>query len=80
MDSRKYVYGMRIYLEDGHRPMADLAMGEGGRPNGEIVTIEYDRIDEREKYYINAYTFIWDERIPVKTMTFSEYVKGRDSR
>lgn len=78
MDGRRYVYGMRIYLKDGYKPMADLALGDGGRTNGEIVTIEYDRVDEREKYYINSYTFIWDERIPVKTMTFSEYANGRN--
>lgn len=78
MDERRYVYGMRIYLKNGHKPMADLALGIGGRTSGEIVTIEWDRPDEREKYVINSYTFVWDERIPVKTMSFSEYANGRN--
>lgn len=77
MDNRKFVYGLRIYLRDGYKPMADLALGEGGRTNGEIVTIEWDRLDEREKYVINAYTFVWDERDLVRAMKFSEYANGR---
>ena len=72
---KPYVYGMRIYLKDGYKPMADLALGDGGKPNGNIVTIEWDDNDEREKYTINSFTFIWDERKMVQNNTFEEYVK-----
>ena len=71
---KRYVYAVRIWLKDGYKPMADLAFGDGGRPTGEIVAIEWDVITEREKYVINAYTFIWDERETVKTRSFSEYI------
>lgn len=77
-DNRRYVYGIRIYLKDGYRPMADLAFGDGGRTNGEIVTIEWDRPDEREKYYIDSYTFIWDDRAPVQRWTFQEFANGHN--
>ena len=73
--NKRYVYAVRIWLKDGYKPMADLAFGDGGRPTGEIVTIEWDIITEREKYVINAYTFIWDERETVKTQSFSDYIK-----
>jgi len=77
-DNRRYVYGIRIYLKDGYKPMADLAFGDGGRTNGEITTIEWDRPDEREKYHIDCYTFIWDERAPVHKWTFQEYANGHN--
>lgn len=70
----RYVYAMRIFLQDGYRPMAELAFGDGGRPNGETITIPYDNVDERNKYVINSYTFVWDEREAVKTQTFEEYI------
>lgn len=71
---RPYVFAMRIYLKDGHKPMADLAILKEGQITG-VNTIEYDDIVAREAYYINAYTLIWDERV-MKDIdcTFSEYV------
>ena len=45
--NKPYVSAMRIYLKDGYKPMADLAILE----NGELVrleTIEYDDINKRE--------------------------------
>jgi hypothetical protein len=75
MDNKRYVYAVRLFLKDGHQPMAELAFGEGGRPNGETEIIEWDVPAERERYYINAYTFIWDEREVVKNYTFNEFIR-----
>lgn len=71
--SKRYVYGVRLWLKDGHQPMADLALGDGGRPSGEIVTIEWTDVNARENYLINGYTFIWDERLPAER-TFEEFL------
>ena len=70
-NNKPYVYGMRIYL-DGVTPMAELALGDGGRPTGETEIIKFNSIDEREKYVINSYTFIWDER--TNDMSFEKFI------
>lgn len=75
IEQRPAVYAVRIYLKDFHQPMADLALGEGGRPNGKIVTIHWDNINERNLYYFSAYTLIWDEREVVKNKTFEDFLK-----
>ena len=73
MENKRFVYAMRIWLKDGYKPMADLAFGDGGRTTGEIQRIPYDNITEREKYIINSYTIIWDER--TKSFgSFEDYV------
>ena len=72
---KPYVYAVRLYLEDGYKPMAELAFGEGGRPNGKTEIIEWTNITEREKYCINGYTFVWDERPPVSAISFADYIK-----
>lgn len=72
MENRLYVSAMRIYLEDEHQPMADLAIMKDGDIIG-IKTIRYDSIEEREAYYINAYTLIWDERISEIGQSFETY-------
>ena len=69
--NKLYVSAMRIYLKDEHKPMADLVLLENGK-FVRLETIEYDRVSEREKYYINAYTLIWDER--VMSRTFEDYL------
>ena len=71
----RYVYGIRIFLDECCTPMAELAFGDGGRPNGETKTIRWDIPDERDAYVINAYTFIWDERTKdiAYGTTFEEY-------
>lgn len=69
--NKPYVAAMRIYLEDGHKPMADLAILKNGELE-RLETIEYDNISARERYYINAYTLIWDER--VMAGTFEDYL------
>lgn len=76
-NNRPFAYAVRIYLKDGYEVMADIALGDGGRPNGVIETIEWDNINERSKYVINAYTFIWDERHIVKTYTFYDYATNQ---
>lgn len=77
MEERRYVYGIRIFLKDGYLHMAELAFGDGGRPNGETAVIRWDIPAEREKYYINAYTLIWDERPAAAIRTFNEYVNNK---
>lgn len=76
---KRYVYAVRIYIDHttGYKVMADLAFGDGGRPNGETTTIEWDVISEREKYVINAYTFIWDEREVPESKTFKEFINNK---
>lgn len=76
-NERRYVYAVRIYNVDGYKLMADLALGDGGRPNGEVVTILWDSITMREKYLINGYTFIFDERDIVKKLSFKDYIKQK---
>lgn len=72
---KRYVYGVRIFLENGHKPMAELALGDGGRPDGSTVIVPWDSPEEiDEKYVINAYTFIWDEREIVQHSAFDDYV------
>ena len=71
MVTKPYVSAMRIYLEDEHKPMADLIILKDGKLE-HLETIEYNDINKREKYYINAYTLIWDER--VMTGTFEDYL------
>lgn len=72
---KRYVYGVRIFLENGHKPMAELALGDGGRPDGSTVIVPWDSPEEiEEKYVINAYTFIWDERDIVQHSAFDDYV------
>lgn len=63
------VVAIRIYLENGHQPMAELAFAFGG-----TETIHWDDIAEREKYSagINAYTLIYDER---PKREFKDWVK-----
>ena len=76
MENKRFVYAVRIFEQDGYIPMAELAFGDGGIPTGETITIKWDNINERHKYIINAYTFIYDEREIVKEKSFYEYIKG----
>ena len=74
IDNRPYVYAVRIFLENGYQPMAELAFGDGGRPNGQTKVIRWDSITEREEYIINSYTLIWDEREIVRWNSFQNYI------
>lgn len=72
---KRYVYGVRIFLVNGYKPMAELMFGDGGKPNGETEIIEWDVTSERDRFIINAYTYIWDERPTVKDYTFKQYIR-----
>lgn len=74
----RYVYAVRIFDKYGDcgTPMAELAFGDGGRPTGETITIRWDSLSEREKYFFNSYTLIWDERYLPRNKSFKEYLKG----
>lgn len=74
MENKRYVYGIRIFNKDGYKPIAELAFGDGGKPTGETIIIPWDDIEEREKYVINAYTFVWDTRFVPTHKTFDEFV------
>ena len=74
MENKRFVYAIRIFDKD-YQPMAELAFGEGGRPTGETLFIHWDDISEREKYCINSYTLVWDERTQGKS--FDEYIVER---
>ncbi len=74
---KRYVYAVRIFLKDGYKHMAELALGDGGRPNGETVTIRWDILDERDNYIINAYTLMFDERFHDVYPTFDSYIHWR---
>ena len=71
---RRFVYAVKIYEENGYKPMAELAFGDGGRPTGETIIIHWDDINERNKYVINAYTFIWDTRFIPTHKTFEDFI------
>lgn len=62
------VTAIHIYLEDGYKPMAELAFAFGG-----TETIHWDDIKEREAYMegINAYTIMCDDRAK---FSFEKYV------
>lgn len=53
------VTAIHIYLEDGHKPMAELAFAFGG-----TEIIHWDSVAERDMYEcgINAYTIMYDDR------------------
>ena len=65
------VVAIHIWLKDGYQPMADLTFAFGGRK-----TIEWDNINEREKYQrgINAYTIIYDDRTK---LPFESHIRER---
>ena len=66
------VVAIHIWLKDGYQPMADLTFAFGG-----MKTIEWDNIDEREKYQrgINAYTIIYDDRTK---LPFEAHIRERN--
>ena len=74
-EGKPYIYAVRLFEGENCEQMAELALGDGGRPNGKTVTIKWTNITEREKYCINGYTFVWDERPAVKEQTFAEYTR-----
>ena len=73
-EGKPYIYAVRLFEGEYCKQMAELAFGDGGRPNGKTVTIEWTNITEREKYCINGYTHVWDERPCVRMQSFSDYV------
>lgn len=68
------VEAVRIFMDErGITPMAELAFAYGG-----TAIIRYDNVKERALYYegINAYTYIYDERIKRE---FSGWIKTKES-
>lgn len=76
--SVRYVYAIHIFLKDGYKPMATLAFGDGGRPTGETVTIEWDNLTQRRQYYWNAYTLVYDDRTKAVSIdSFDKYIGAK---
>ena len=68
------IIAVHIYLEDGYKPMAELAFAFGG-----TETIHWDDIKEREAYMegINTYTIMCDDRAK---FPFEKYVIARKAK
>ena len=66
------IIAIRIYLQNGYQPMAELAFAFGGK-----VTIRWDDVIMRNKYApgINAYTLMFDER--TRFTKFEDHVKTK---
>ena len=67
------VTAIRIFNKDGYKPMAELTFAFGGS-----TIIEWDNVEQREPYLkgINAYTYIFDER--VEKVDKSKFFKTND--
>ena len=50
-----------IYTEHC-KPMADIAIGDGGKPT-KVITIQWDYEEERNRFHFNAYTLFCDKRM-----------------
>ena len=73
-DPAHYAYAVCIYNQDGYRPMAIIATGDGGRPNA-THEIPWDDLRARGQYVVNSYTFMYDERVcPGARKRFEQYV------
>ena len=61
MSEKQLALAVLIYTEHG-KPMADIAVGDGGRPK-EVITIPWDFEEERNRFHFNAYTLFCDKRM-----------------
>lgn len=63
------VTAIHIWLDNGYKPMAELAFAFGG-----TKVINWDNVSERKKYKdgITAYTIMYDER--AESVPFENYV------
>lgn len=66
------VVAARIYLQDGYKPMAELAFAFGG-----TFTFEWDRCDIRDMFMsgITAYTLMYDTRC---NRPFTDWIKPNE--
>ena len=58
---KQYALAVLIYTKN-YKPMADIAVGTGGRPD-KVVTIPWDYGEARNQFYFNAYTLFCDRRM-----------------
>jgi hypothetical protein len=61
MPEKQLALAVLIYTEHC-KPMAKVAIGDGGRPK-EVITILWDHEEERNQFYFNAYTLFCDKRM-----------------
>ena len=59
--NKPYVYAMRLYWGNA-AILADLAIMKDGEITEIVRGVEWDCTNERDKYFVNSYTFIVDER------------------
>lgn len=75
MSEKQLALAVLIYTEHC-KPMADIAVGDGGRPK-EVVTIPWDFEEERNRFYFNAYTLFCDKRMNANSAKdFNYFVKN----
>lgn len=70
MENKPYAIAVRIYEKADGTTMADIKMNiayEGLK----METIVWTKPHERERFYYNGYTLVYDERI-AKTKPFEE--------
>ena len=61
MAEKQYALAVLIYTNH-YRPMADIAIGDGGKPK-EVITIPWDYEESRNRFYFDAYTLFCDKRM-----------------
>lgn len=61
MLEKRLALAVLVYTEHC-KPMADIAIGDGGRPK-EVITIHWDFKEERNRFHFNAYTLFCDKRM-----------------
>lgn len=61
MSEKQLALAVLIYTEHC-KPMADIAVGDGGRLK-EVITIPWDFEKERNRFHFNAYTLFCDKRM-----------------
>ena len=75
MSEKQLALAVLIYTEHC-KPMAKVAIGDGGRPK-EVITILWDHEEERNQFYFNAYTLFCDKRMNANaTEDFTYFVEN----
>lgn len=71
MSEKQLALAVLIYTEHC-KPMADIAIGDGGRPK-EVITVHWDSEESRNQFYFNAYTLFCDKRMNVNAVDDFNY-------
>ena len=72
---KQYALAVLIYTKN-YKPMADIAVGTGGKPD-KVVTILWDYVEARNQFYFNAYTLFCDRRMNASAIAdFNQFCKN----